>query len=184
MRTERGPTLLAVARAAIAEALGATAPEYAEPGWLTEPGATFITLTHKGELRGCMGSLVAERPLRTDVQANARAAAFEDPRFAPLSASEYGEIRVEVSLLAPLERVRVASEAHALGVLRPGIDGVLLEYGWRRATFLPQVWEQLPRPETFLAHLKRKAGLPVDFWADEIRISRYRVDKWSEPEPK
>ena len=184
MHIDQGQTLLALARAAIAEKLGVPTPFFDEAQWLDEPGATFVTLTCAGALRGCIGSLVAERPLRTDVASNARAAAFSDPRFAPLSAREYREIEVEVSLLSPMQPVTVESETQALTLLRPGIDGVLLEYGRRRGTFLPQVWEQLPEPRAFLAQLKQKAGLPADFWSEEIRLSRYTVTKWREIEQK
>jgi len=182
MRIDQGQTLLALARAAIAGQLGIPAPSFDEAQWLDEPGATFVTLTCAGALRGCIGSLVAERPLRADVENNALAAAFSDPRFAPLSAREYREIEVEVSLLSPMQPVMVESETQALTLLRPGVDGVLLEYGRRRGTFLPQVWEQLPEPRAFLAHLKQKAGLPADFWSDEVRLSRYTVSKWRESE--
>ena len=182
MHTDRGQTLLAIARSAIAKQLGALPPPYEESEWLNEPGATFVTLTCAGALRGCIGSLVAQRPLRADVASNALAAAFSDPRFAPLSAREYRALEVEVSLLSPMQPVAMESETHALTLLRPGVDGVLLEYGRQRGTFLPQVWEQLPDPHTFLAHLKQKAGLPADFWADEIRLSRYTVTKWREAE--
>jgi len=182
MRTDRGQTLLAIARGAIADRLGAPSPSFETTEWLNEPGATFVTLTCAGALRGCIGSLVAERPLRTDVESNALAAAFSDPRFAPLSAREYREIEVEVSLLSPMQPFTVESESQALTLLRPGVDGVLLEYGRRRGTFLPQVWEQLPEPRAFLAHLKQKAGLPADFWTEEIRLSRYTVTKWRESE--
>ena len=181
MSAERGATLLAIARGAIAASLGEAEPiRGAAADWLDEPGASFVTLTQRGELRGCVGSLSAERSLRADVEHNARAAAFRDPRFAPLSRSEYPEIAVEVSLLSPLEPIAFQSESHALALLRPGVDGVLLEYAGRRGTFLPQVWEQLPEPDAFLAHLKRKAGLPVGFWAAELRLSRYTVRKWRE----
>jgi AmmeMemoRadiSam system protein A len=182
MHIDQGQTLLAIARGAIAKQLDAPSPPFEATEWLNEPGATFVTLTCAGALRGCIGSLVAERPLRTDVESNALAAAFSDPRFAPVSAREYREIEVEVSLLSPMQPVTVESETHALTLLRPGVDGVLLEYGRRRGTFLPQVWEQLPEPRAFLAHLKQKAGLPADFWAEEIRLSRYTVTKWRESE--
>ena len=182
MHTDRGQTLLAIARAAIAEQLGVPAPSFNAAQWLEEPGATFVTLTCAGALRGCIGSLVAHRPLRADVESNAFAAAFSDPRFAPLSAREYRELEVEVSLLSPMQPFTVESETHALTLLRPGIDGMLLEYGRQRGTFLPQVWEQLPEPRAFLAHLKQKAGLPADFWAQEVRLSRYTVTKWRESE--
>jgi len=182
MHTDRGQTLLAIARAAIAEQLGVPAPSFNAAQWLEEPGATFVTLTCAGALRGCIGSLVAHRPLRADVESNAFAAAFSDPRFAPLSAREYRELEVEVSLLSPMQPFTVESETHALTLLRPGIDGMLLEYGRQRGTFLPQVWEQLPEPRAFLTHLKQKAGLPADFWAQEVRLSRYTVTKWRESE--
>ncbi len=184
MHADRGPTLLAIARGAIAKQLGAASPPFDETDWLNDPGATFVTLTCAGTLRGCIGSLVAERTLRADVESNALAAAFSDPRFPPLSAREYREIEVEVSLISPMQPVTVESETHALSLLRPGVDGVLLEYCQRRGTFLPQVWEQLPEPRAFLAHLKQKAGLPADFWAEEIRLSRYTVAKWREIEQK
>jgi len=182
MRIDEGQTLLAIARGAIAEQLGVPAPSFDAAQWLDEPGATFVTLTCAGALRGCIGSLLAERALRADVENNALAAAFSDPRFPPLSAREYRDIEVEVSLLSAMQPVAVESESHALTLLRPGIDGMLLEYGGRRGTFLPQVWEQLPEPRAFLAHLKQKAGLPADFWAEEIRLSRYTITKWRESE--
>ena len=180
MHTDRGQTLLAIARGAIAEQLGVPTPPIEETEWLYEPGATFVTLTCAGALRGCIGSLVAERPLRADVESNALAAAFCDPRFAPVSVHEYRGIEVEVSLLSSIQPVTVESETHALTLLRPGVDGVLLEYGRLRGTFLPQVWEQLPEPRVFLAHLKQKAGLAADFWANDVRLSRYGVEKFKE----
>jgi len=182
MNTERGTVLLGLARNAIAESLGLSGVSAAQAAWLNEPGATFVTLTQGGELRGCIGTLIAERPLREDVEANARAAAFRDPRFTPLSRHEYSGVGVEVSLLSPIEPITFESETHLLSQLRPGVDGLLIEHGWQRGTFLPQVWDQLPEPETFLAHLKRKAGLSADFWAHDIKISRYTVSKWRESE--
>lgn len=146
---------------------------------LDQPAATFVTLTRKGELRGCIGSLEAYRPLRTDVEENARAAAFRDPRFPPVVAAEWPAIGVEVSLLTPPEDLPFADEEDLKAKLRPNIDGVILAYRQRRATFLPQVWAQLPTPELFLAHLKQKAGLAADFWSPEIEIRRYQVDKWT-----
>jgi len=181
MSAERGATLLAIARGAIAASLGEAGPSHAPgAGWLEEPGASFVTLSRCGELRGCVGSLHAERPLRLDVERNALGAAFRDPRFLPLSHFEYPEIEVEVSLLSQLEPIVFESESHALAQLRPGVDGVLLEHAGRRGTFLPQVWEQLPESSAFLAHLKAKAGLPVGFWAAELKLSRYTVRKWRE----
>ncbi len=182
MHTEQGQMLLAIARGAIAKQLRVPTSPIEETEWLDEPGATFVTLTCAGALRGCIGSLVAERALRADVESNALAAAFSDPRFQPVSAREYREIEVEVSLLSPMQPVTVENEIHALSLLRPGVDGVLLECGRWHGTFLPQVWEQLPEPHAFLAHLKQKAGLPADFWSEEVRLSRYTVTKWRESE--
>ena len=177
---DKGATLLKLARSEIASKLGHEADAPIQASWLAEPGASFVTLTRQGELRGCIGTLEAYRPLGLDVRENAVAAAFHDPRFMPLTLAEFEEIRVEVSLLSPAEPLAVASEADVLANLRPGIDGVVFEYGHYRSTFLPQVWEQLPDPAEFLAHLKRKAGLAADFWAGQVRLSRYTVTKWKE----
>jgi AmmeMemoRadiSam system protein A len=177
---EKGATLLKLARSEIASKLGHGVSFPAQAGWLAEPGASFVTLTRQGELRGCIGTLEAHRPLGLDVRENAVAAAFRDPRFMPLTRVEFDEIRVEVSVLSPSEILVVASEEHALATLRPNVDGVVFEYRHYRSTFLPQVWEQLPEPAEFMAHLKRKAGLPMDFWAEEVRLSRYTVSKWKE----
>jgi len=177
---EKGVSLLTLARAEIAKQFweNVAAPS-AEP-WMAEPGASFVTLTRQGDLRGCIGTLEAHRPLGLDVRENAVAAAFRDPRFMPLSRAEFDGIRVEVSVLSPHEALAVGTEKDALAVLRPGIDGVVFEYGHFRSTFLPQVWEQLPDPAEFLAHLKRKAGLSMDFWSESVRLSRYTVSKWKE----
>jgi len=183
MAADLGTTLLRLARRAIAETLGEPAGAREGAARLDEPGATFVTLTRCGELRGCIGTLIAERALREDVEANARAAAFRDPRFAPVTAREFAEIAVEVSLLSTLEPLSFESEAQLLTLLRPGLDGVLLEYGRQRGTFLPQVWDQLPEPQAFLDHLKQKAGLPADFWTRDLKVSRYTVSKWRENEP-
>jgi AmmeMemoRadiSam system protein A len=179
---ERNQILLQLARGAIADHLGLTVaiPDTSAP-WLQEPGATFVTLTQQGQLRGCIGSLEAHQPLWQDVRANAVASAFRDPRFLPLTLEELERTRVEVSLLSPQQAMQFGSEAEALAQLRPNVDGVVLQYGHHRGTFLPQVWAQLPTPEEFMAHLKLKAGLPVQFWADDIQLSRYTVQKWKEP---
>jgi AmmeMemoRadiSam system protein A len=187
---ERGRALLRIARAALAQALGAGSVAGAPPAatnpdepWLHEPGATFVTLRRPdGELRGCVGSIEPHRPLAEDVAHNAVAAAFHDSRFPPLAPQELPEISLEVSLLSSPEPLPALSEAAALRLLRPGIDGVILEYRGRRGTFLPQVWEQLPTPRDFLDHLATKAGLPRGFWAPEVRLSRYTVLKWEEGE--
>jgi len=177
---EKGASLLTLARAEIARQFWEkVAAPPAEP-WMAEPGASFVTLTRKGDLRGCIGTLEAHRPLGIDVRENAVAAAFRDPRFMPLSRAEFDDVRVEVSVLSPHEVLAAGTEKDALAVLRPGIDGVVFEYGHFRSTFLPQVWEQLPDPAEFLAHLKRKAGLSMDFWSESVRLSRYSVSKWKE----
>jgi AmmeMemoRadiSam system protein A len=181
---ERGSILLALARQAIAASLGIPGLPVADDApWLAEPAATFVTLHLAGDLRGCIGSTLARRPLRDDVRHNARAAAFSDPRFPPLTRAEYPEIDLEVSLLTPPEPLQARTEAEALRQLVPGRDGVILELGRHGATFLPQVWEALPEPAGFLAQLKRKAGLAAGFWSPEIRLSRYRVEKWEEESP-
>jgi AmmeMemoRadiSam system protein A len=181
--TDTGGLLLAHARHAIAgELLGtdhAGPMPPIEPA-LRQPGASFVTLMLDSQLKGCIGSLEAYRALLDDVRANARAAAFSDPRFAPLRREELPRVRVEVSVLTPPEPFAFADEADALARLHPGVDGVILEYGPHRATFLPQVWDALPEPREFLAQLKRKAGLSADFWHPEMRLSRYRVSKWKE----
>lgn len=177
-----GRSLLAVARRAIAGHLGAPGPEPVDHDGLQRPGASFVTLTLAGELRGCIGSLQAYRALAVDVAENALGAAFRDPRFAPLDRFDFDRIGVEVSLLSSSTPVAAADEEELLARLRPGTDGLILEFGPYRSTFLPQVWESLPEPRQFVAYLKRKAGLPADFWAPDVRISRYEVTKWKESE--
>jgi AmmeMemoRadiSam system protein A len=182
----RGEVLLDLARGALEERLlGRARPagSEAEQPWLREPGATFVTLTLDGRLRGCVGTLTACRPLREDVVHAAVSAAFHDRRFPPLGAAELPRVRIEVSLLDPPEPLESDGEAQARQALRPGVDGLILEHGARRATFLPQVWRELPEPGRFLRQLKLKAGLPADFWDDDVRLWRYRVRKWSEPAP-
>ena len=176
----RSEILTAMARAAIARQFDQNLAGTAPPEWLNAPGAVFVTLTQGGQLRGCIGSLEAWRPLKQDLEANARAAAFSDPRFPPLSADELPRTRVEVSILTKPEPMSFTDEADATSRLRPGVDGVILEWGRHRGTFLPQVWEQLPEPVVFMRHLKQKAGLPADFWADDLRLSRYTVEKHKE----
>lgn len=177
-----GTVLTRLARGAIARELGLPAQPPAPAGFLAEHGASFVTLRRRGELRGCIGTLHARRPLGEDVEHNARAAAFADPRFAPLARHEFDSIRVEVSILSRPAPLEVAGESELIARLQPHVDGVVLELDELRSTFLPQVWESLPDPRQFLAQLKRKAGLPADYWSDELRISRYTVRKWTEDE--
>lgn len=175
---ERGPVLLAIAREALAhedDAIGGFG--WPQP-WLREPGATFVTLKLDGELRGCVGSIEPRRALGDDVAHNARAASY-DSRFPPLPRNRVPQLVVEVSVLSAREPIPVASEAHALEILRPGVDGIVLEYGPYCATFLPQVWESLPDPALFLTELRRKARLPARFWHPDLRLSRYTVEKFA-----
>jgi uncharacterized protein len=181
MPLNKGEVLLPIARSAISEKLGKPVADVIEAlPWLQEKGATFVTLTKNQELRGCIGTLDAYRPLLADVKANAFAAAFRDPRFSPLTGNELDLIKVEVSLLSAMEPIRFSDEQDALSQLRSGIDGVVFEVGAYRSTFLPQVWDQLPEPSVFMAHLKHKAGLHTGFWNREIKLYRYTVSKWKE----
>jgi uncharacterized protein len=180
MNAEQGKVLLPIARAAIARVLNVPHSADENAPWLVEHGACFVTLTQHGELRGCIGTLQAHRPLLEDVKANAVAAALHDPRFPALRATELDYTEVEISLLSPATAMVFSDEANALAQLRRGIDGVIFQYGHYRSTFLPQVWEQLPRPREFMAHLKHKAGLPPAFWSEEVKLSRYEVIKWRE----
>lgn len=180
--TDAGTVLLPLARAAIAAEFAATTPPQSAAAWLREPGACFVTLLRGGSLRGCIGTLEAHRPLGDDVRANARAAAFADPRFAPLRRSELPDTLIEISLLSALQPLPCAGEQDALAQLRPGVDGLVFECGRWRSTFLPQVWEQLPEPADFLAQLKAKAGLPAHFWSGAVRLYRYGVSKFTEKE--
>lgn len=175
-----GTALLVRARNAIASRLGRPLGAEAPHPALAAPGATFVTLTENGDLRGCIGSLEAHRALDADVRANAQAAAFRDPRFAPLSDAEFDRVRVEVSLLTVPRALTFRDEADALRQLRPGVDGVIFSALGRRSTFLPQVWDELPEPRLFMAHLKQKAGLPAEFWSPEVELQRYEVKKWKE----
>ena len=175
-----GQALLAIARHAIAARFGVEATPVAPSAELSQPGASFVTLTQNGQLRGCIGSLEPYRALAVDVAENALAAAFRDPRFAPLERDELARTRIEVSLLAAAQAIDFACEDDAIAQLRPGIDGLILSYGSRRATFLPQVWESLPEAHRFIAQLKLKAGLPADFWDPGIGLARYEVKKWKE----
>ena len=175
-----GDTLLPMARAAISTVLGQPQVAAEDAPWLQEPGACFVTLTRQRQLRGCIGSLESRRSLREDVKSNAVAAALQDPRFAPLMLTELTYTSLEVSVLSPMQIMNFETEAHAFAQLRPGVDGVVLQFGHYRSTFLPQVWEQLPDVRQFMAHLKQKAGLPVDFWHPGVQLQRYSVRKWQE----
>ena len=176
-RDYRARVLLAIAREAIADAAPVPCCEWSEE-WLRERAATFVTLRAAGELRGCIGSIEAHRALGDDVAHNAHAAAYRDARFPPLDPLEREGLQVEVSILSPRQPLPAASEDDALACLRPGVDGLVLEFHEFRATFLPQVWDNLPDPRDFLAELRRKARLPARFWDPELKLSRYTVEKY------
>jgi len=142
---------------------------------LQELRASFVTLRIGEQLRGCTGTLEASRPLVVDVAHNAFGSAFRDSRFAPLTNEEFPDLDLHISVLDSPERLAVASEEELLRALRPGKDGLVLEEGVQRATFLPAVWEQLPAPREFLRHLKEKAGFPSDYWSPTLRLFRYTV---------
>ncbi len=178
-----GAALLSRARNTIATRLGhAGGPEPGHPA-LAAPGATFVTLSEAdGRLRGCIGRLEADSPLDADVRRNAAAAAFADPRFAPLAAHEWPGLQLSVSLLGPHEPLPRQPDASAAArALRPGRDGVVLAWRGRRATFLPQVWAQLPDPDEFVAALLHKAGLRAGFWAEDVTLARYEVMHFEGP---
>lgn len=144
--------------------------------------ATFVTLRWpEGELQGCIGNLTPSRALRDAIAVNARAAAFEDPRNRRLTLDDVDRLDVEISLLSELTPIDFDSEDGAIAALRPHVDGVVLEWREHRGTFLPQVWDELPTPRQFLGQLKRKAGLSPGFWHPQLRLSRYSVEKWTEP---
>jgi AmmeMemoRadiSam system protein A len=146
------------------------------PPELREWRAAFVTLRKHGELRGCIGDIEATRPLVVSVADASFRAAHSDPRFPPVTSEELSEIEIHASILTRPERVPVASEDELLALLRPGVDGLVLQDGRTRATFLPAVWETLPDPRDFLAHLKRKAGWPSDHWSPTLEVFRYEAE--------
>jgi AmmeMemoRadiSam system protein B/AmmeMemoRadiSam system protein A len=177
---QAGAKLVNIARGAIEQNLfGAEPPSFDAP-WLKQPGASFVTLHKNRELRGCIGSLQAVRPLAHDVAQNALAAAFRDPRFPALTAAEWPHCAVEVSLLCAPRPLRFADEVDLLTQIKPGEDGLILEAEGRKATFLPQVWQSVPDKRAFLQELMRKAGLPKETLLTRCAISRYRVMKFAE----
>lgn len=180
--------LLLLAKTAIARALPHGQPTPYDESLsidyrLQAPGASFVTLehAHSHELRGCIGTLEPRTSLARDVWQNAWSSAFADPRFEPLRVDEWPHISVHISVLSNPEPFKVSSESELLATLQPHVDGLVLEYGRHRATFLPAVWEQLPNAKDFLNHLRAKAGLPSQFWSPEMRWSRYRAQEIGEP---
>ena len=181
-----GPFLLGLARESIDYGFDNKAPLPVRlnelPTALREPAATFTTLRLAGALRGCCGRLEVAEPLATDVVHSAFTAAFRDPRFEPLRRDEFAAIKLEISVLTPMQSMQVADEADLLEQLQPGVDGLVIAEGWRRATFLPKVWESLPEPRQFLGQLKLKCGLPQDYWSSRLEFRRYRTTTYVEPD--
>jgi AmmeMemoRadiSam system protein A len=170
-------TLIEVARASIEHGLRHGQPETvaveAFPPELGELRASFVTLHHGNALRGCIGTLEAVRPLVADIAYHAFAAAFCDPRFPPLGWHELPGLSIHISILTLPERLDFDSEASLLAQLRPHVDGLILEYGTHRTTFLPAVWESLPEPKEFLHQLKLKAGMPEHALSNAVNAYRY-----------
>lgn len=184
MKADSRHLLLQIARDAISREIDPCGKYFfsAEPlpDELNEKRATFVTLTIGGELRGCIGMLEACRPLAEDVAANAVSAAFEDPRFPPLTKKEFEKLKIHISILSPPEEMAFSSEEDLLNQIRPGIDGLILQAGFHRGTFLPSVWEELPDKTLFWAHLKLKAGLATDHWSDSVRVFRYTTEYFTD----
>ncbi|WP_456476102.1 AmmeMemoRadiSam system protein A [Oceanithermus sp.] len=183
LSNEEKRTLLDIAESAIDQALRGVNPQPPAlaglPPRLARTGASFVTLTKNGRLRGCIGSVEAYRPLAEDVHYNALAAAFRDPRFPPLTPAEWPETEVEVSVLSPLHPLEYSSLDDLIRQLTPDM-GLVLEHPRGRATYLPQVWEQLPDPELFLASLAQKAGLDPSVYANPAtRLYYYTVEKFT-----
>jgi len=185
---EQGRTLLHLARTTIAARLGLSAAasrkipdhELADPTFLEERG-TFVTLKIKNQLRGCMGCLTPSETILNGIERNAINAAFNDPRFPPLTVPELGQAEIEISILTNPRELEYSGGNDLLKKLRPNTDGVIISKGMARATFLPQVWEQLPGTADFLAHLCRKAGLSPDEWKKgELDVSIYQVQYFHE----
>lgn len=178
-----GRLLLELARSAIAAALNPASQPLALPEmpWLHQPGATFVTLTLEGRIRGSHGTLEPMQPLARDLIRNAEAAAFRQPGHPPLNRDELAATVIEVSLLSAPEPLPSASETGLLSLLRPGVDGLVFAYGRHRSLFLPHAWEQHPDAGNFLQHLKYRAGLPPDFWHPDVSVSRFAATSWREP---
>jgi AmmeMemoRadiSam system protein A len=181
---ERGE-LLRIARQALQEAVKGellTPLDLSSmPASLRADGASFVTLTRNGELRGCIGALEARQALAEDVREHAVAAALQDYRFPPVAPDELPEIQVEISRLTPTQALEYQTPEDLLASLRPCVDGVVLKYGGRRATFLPQVWEKLPEPAVFLSYLCQKMGASPDAWRrHKLEVFTYEVEEFAE----
>ncbi len=148
---------------------------------LRREGASFVTLTIGGQLRGCIGALEAYQPLVLDVQEHAAAAASEDYRFRPVRPEEVPLLEIEISRLTPTQALQYENWQDLIAQLRPGLDGVLIRDGGRRATFLPQVWEKLPDPQNFMSHLCVKMGAPENYWqTQKLDVYTYQVEEFKE----
>jgi AmmeMemoRadiSam system protein A len=185
LTSEERLLLLQIARNAVESAVnGQELPELeisAMPLHLQEQGASFVTLTLEGNLRGCIGALQASQSLALDVQEHAVAAAMEDYRFKPVLTEEVGRIEIEISRLSPSKELEYSNPNELLSRLRPGVDGVVLRHGFQRATFLPQVWEKVPDTADFLTQLCYKMGALGDLWKREhIQVSIYQVEEFKE----
>jgi AmmeMemoRadiSam system protein A len=174
--------LLELADEAIRSGLAGRRPTPADietvPDALRERRGVFVTVTVAGELNGCIGSVWPAEPLYVAVPRLAREAAFADPRLPRLQAGDYRRTAVHISILSAPEPLTVGSDAELLAVLRPGVDGLIITDGTRRATFLPAVWEKLPDSADFLAHLKAKAGMPTSGWPARLSVHRYTASEF------
>jgi AmmeMemoRadiSam system protein A len=182
---EERAILLKLARQALEAGVSGKALEPIElskqPQQLKEIGASFVTLTRKGELRGCIGALEASQPLVEDVRQHAVAAALQDYRFPPVSPEELPDLSIEISRLTPPQRLDYEKSDDLLKLLRPQIDGVILKDGIRRATFLPQVWEKIQEPALFLNYLCQKMGLQSETWRrKKLEVWTYQVEEFHE----
>ena len=182
---EEGRCLLSVARQTIQQKLfnseNQGLPESQVSPKFSERRGTFVTLTIDGGLRGCIGHIIPQETLLEGIRVNAINAAFRDPRFRPLSTKEWERVKIEISILTEPKPLPYSDSQDLLEKLRPGVDGVIIKKGFHQATFLPQVWEQLPDKKEFLTHLCLKAGLEMDSWKKEkLEVSTYQVQAFEE----
>ena len=180
MTDPRGPVLLTLARTAIDAALGGPALVPPTDAFLDRPGACFVSLHRRGELRGCIGNITPMPSLREAVTHNAVAAALRDPRFPPLARHELADTVIDISLLSALSPIPAHTEAALLAALRPNIDGLQIAAGPYRAVFIPSVWDQLPDPRQFLTNLRAKARLPPGRWPADMRAERFTAEHFAE----
>lgn len=182
---EEGQLLLKIARVTIERGLGgreeAENSDAAMPPAFNQRRGTFVTLTRDGDLRGCIGHIFPEETTLEGIRTNSINAAFRDPRFPPLTQDEWGRVKLEISILTNPQPIVFGDKDDLMAKLRPGVDGVIVKKGIQQATFLPQVWEQLPDKEDFLGHLCLKAGLPAEAWKKgQVDVSSYQVQAFRE----